>query len=72
MYMCVYIARVCVCLREDYCNSLQNYSSVAVEFSHYMCRIQVRLAVKQRGLCLAVKAKAVTHRSMRSSPFEPI
>lgn len=67
MYMCVYIARVCVCLREDYCNSLQNYSSVAVEFS-----IQVRLAVEEKGLCLVVKAKAVTHRSMRSSPFEPI
>lgn len=59
MYKCVYIARVCVCLREGYCNSLQNYSSVAVQFCHYMCRIEVRLTVEEKGLCLAVKAKSV-------------
>lgn len=50
-----------------------------------MCRMQLRLAVEEKGMCLAVKAKAVTRRmerlhahshlttsSTRSSPSEPV
>lgn len=81
--LCEFILPGCVRLKQDYCNiNLLNYSSLVVEFYHYMCLIQVRLAVLEKGMCLAVKAKAVTHQrdymhshltsfSMFHSPSEP-
>lgn len=41
--VCVFILPGCVCLGEEHCNiRVLNYSSVAVKFSHYMCRIHFR------------------------------
>lgn len=41
--VCVFILSGCVCLGEEHRNiRVLNYSSAAVKFSHYMCRIHFR------------------------------
>ena len=85
VYVCSY--RQCVCAWKRSAVTLAARITDRLRWSraHYMCRVRVRRAVEEKGMCLAVEAEAVTRRrqraqarsrlttsSTRSRPSEPI